>query len=252
MARGPWGWNVRAYRIGIGAALVGTFSCAPVDLRVVAFNAASGAGYTSPEARERQRDFLAAQQADVVFVVEVDRFTQRNGGEDTLKQIWPEATGVFGRATILDVQTSTSRTGEYGVGILFAPGVLDRVEEARVVPLPSHLDEEPRVALVVDAWVRGAPVRLVCTHFSVYGPEPKSIRTMQASAVLDLRRRDRPVIIGGDFNGALEEVNLGPAATSDVMGVIVWGANARGGVSVPAPKGVTDHEGAAVLTVRLP
>lgn len=223
------------------APLVLLAGCASLEVRAVAFNAASGAGYTSPDVRDAQRAFLASCRPDVAFVSEVDVGTSRNGGGNVLRQVWPEsAVSLFGGTGLLDA----SPPGWYGVGLMVAPGLVE-VKRTEVVPLPAHIDEEPRVALVVDVELSGAALRLVSTHLSAYGPDVEAVRALQAQAVLALVKG--PTIIGGDFNGA----DVGAAASSDVLGVVVHGLPVVGVEDVEAPPGVTDHRGAAVAVIRL-
>jgi endonuclease/exonuclease/phosphatase family metal-dependent hydrolase len=170
------------------------------SLRVLSYNIHAGKDAAQQHNLRRVADVILGSGADIVLLQEVDRRTQRSGGEDHLATL-AQLTGLhsaFGKS--LDYQG-----GEYGIAVL-SRFPLDSV---RVVPLAVTPPQErsggvyePRVGLHVIARAPGCSIHVVNTHI-----DPASEPTYRHQEVIGLlahmRRTVAPqatLIFGGDLN----------------------------------------------------
>lgn len=168
---------------------------------------------------DRFRRAVAALDADVLALQEVDRDQPRSGGVD-LTAVAAEAMGAVDQrfAAALtglpgDWRGATGDEAEgtpaYGIALLSRHPVSSwRIARLPAVPLrvpfrPSGsfrlawVRDEPRVALLADIESPGGPVRVVATHLSYL---PVSNGRQLRRLVRGLDRSSGPTVLTGDLN----------------------------------------------------
>jgi endonuclease/exonuclease/phosphatase family metal-dependent hydrolase len=146
---------------------------------------------------------LRALAPDVILLQEVFR---TSGGEAHTSVALADALGLVhayapGRAKPRTWQ-GREVPSESGLAIL-ARGPITRVER---LPLPSDDEGGERLALLVDARIRGQSVLACCVHLS-HLREDDARRTQQLATVLAHPRWTEPAalrVLGGDFNATAE------------------------------------------------
>lgn len=194
----------------------------PTRLTALTLNIHAGRTKTGDLDLERVADELAAWDADVLMLQEVDRGRPRS---DALAQArWlGEQLGLewaYGA-------TRQLRPGSTGNAVLSRFPVLE--VRTRALPRLPGLYRRGLVQLTVD--VEGQAVEVISTHLDHVAP---AARRAQATAVAGVvRRSDRPVLLGGDLNA---EPGFPPLAILDRAGLDdPWAAVGRGdGLTVPA------------------
>jgi endonuclease/exonuclease/phosphatase family metal-dependent hydrolase len=191
--------NLRILSLSAFALLIPLFSAAdgvpasPEDLRVLSYNIRHGRGMDDKVDFDRIAKLIAATQADLIALQEVDKGVGRSGKVDT-PEFLGKALGMhhqFGRFM-------PYQGGEYGLAVLSKFPVV----EARVHKLPGG--GEPRVALEIEVDVPNTAglntrVSFVCVHFDWNSPDDS--RFAQAAALIKiLRDRKHAVIVAGDYN----------------------------------------------------
>lgn len=209
-------------------------SSPPASLRLVSYNIKHGLGMDGVLDLERVGDYLAATDADVVLLQEVDERASRSGGVDQAAALGARLGMTAHFAPFMDFQG-----GRYGLAILAAPQVM----AAEVVALPAGT-LEPRSAMVVTLDVDGAPLRVANAHLDWLADDER--RVAQARALLEALLVEGgegpgapgPVILGGDLNDVPESRTL-----ALLQG---WSAFGRVGPAAPtfpadAPDRTIDH-----------
>ena len=131
------------------------------------------------------------QQADVVFLQEVDVLTKRAKVNEAA--VLAQKTGMqvyFGKAIDFD-------GGEYGVAILSRYALT----ETKTTRLPTAVgtNGEPRVLATAHIVVNGKTITLACTHLDAQRSDTN--RLLQMSAINTLLKDEvHPVLLAGDFN----------------------------------------------------
>jgi endonuclease/exonuclease/phosphatase family metal-dependent hydrolase len=162
-------------------------------VRVATFNLKHGVGVDAVLDLERSVDVIAATDADLVGLQELDRGVRRSGRVDQPRRI-AELTGMDVRFH----RTIRTGGGEYGIGIATRAGA---TVNDRFVRLPRGGHEEPRGAIVV----RYPPLNAIVTHLTHAGPA----QGPQLRALAELARELGPrVVLLGDLNIARHD--LGP------------------------------------------
>lgn len=194
---------------GVLLALAGALLAAPspasaqradAAITVVTYNIHAGKDADGQPNLERVAALLDTLEAEVVLLQEVDRRTERSGGEDHLAEL-EQLTGLHvAFAKSLDYQG-----GEYGIGALSRWPI----EGMRVLSLPtepplrrSNGSDQPLVALYIVIAAPAGRVHVVNTHLVAEGAGTN--RKQQLVALLAHVRRlvpqGAPLIVGGDFN----------------------------------------------------
>jgi endonuclease/exonuclease/phosphatase family metal-dependent hydrolase len=190
---------------------------------------------------------IAALDADVVALQEVDRGLARSGDVDQVAGLADRlgVTGVFCPALLGDPGTSWTTVGDgdadgpaYGVGVLSRLPLLghDRValpgggpgsRRPGATPTRPGWDREPRTALAVDVATPAGPLSVITTHLS-YLPW-RAVRQLQEAATPGAG----PRVLCGDLNL--------PAVA--VRAVLRGWAHAGGGPTYPSwqPRTQLDH-----------
>ncbi|MFI9484976.1 endonuclease/exonuclease/phosphatase family protein [Promicromonospora sp. NPDC052451] len=210
------------------------------QVRVATFNVQHGLGPDGRVDNHRLADAVAALDADVVALQEVDRRQARSGGVDQARlcattagavdhRFLPALTGPFRYPGVRRRARAAEppETPGYGVALLSR----FPVRHWRVLLLPPATPwvwgrvqlgaDEPRVALAAQVDAPSGPLTVVCTHLSVYrfptvtwagglarraaGYRPGSPGERHADRQLARLRQwltalSRPLVVLGDFN----------------------------------------------------
>lgn len=161
-------------------------------IRLVTFNIAHGRGRDRRVDLTRTVATLAALDADVLCLQEVDRhYGRRSGWADQGAELAQALgmTSVYGASVRLDADRDGAPEREYG------NAVLSRHPLRRLVvhPLPIRGRSEPRSLLLAEQ----GDLVVGCVHLQ---HDDAAARTRQAAAVLTALPADRPLVLAGDFN----------------------------------------------------
>lgn len=184
---------------------VGAAAAAAADrtLRVMTYNIHAGRDADGIPNLERVATIVREHGADIVLLQEVDRGTERAGGEDQLARLQALTGfhGAFGKS--LDYQG-----GEYGIAILSRWPV----RGTRTIPLPVEPPQEraggsyePRVALFAEVDTPTGEVSVMNTHLD---PSPTAVYRAQEMTALLAAAAELPagrlLFFGGDLNARPE------------------------------------------------
>jgi endonuclease/exonuclease/phosphatase family metal-dependent hydrolase len=166
---------------------------APRKLTIATYNTHHGEGTDGTTDMNRTAAALAATNAQLVALQELDRGVQRSGGEDQpakLAQLaavevrfFPTLQNVFGEG------------GQFGIGVA-AAGPID----AEFHPLPRTGEDRPH-GLVIARW---EGITLIGTHLSRY----HATRTAEMTKILSMAATiEGPTIVAGDFNDVADNLH---------------------------------------------
>jgi endonuclease/exonuclease/phosphatase family metal-dependent hydrolase len=185
----------------------------PAPLRVLVYNIHAGKDADRADNLIRVAGVVRETRADLVFLQEVDRGTERSRRVDQVAELalLTGMHGVFGKT--LDFQG-----GGYGVALLSRwPVSGDTLVHLAADP-PGEAtasSREPRGVLRARVAAPGGPLYLLNTHLDASGPD--TFRRREAAALLGIAGRLREggarVLVGGDFNATPES-----AVIADVLG----------------------------------
>jgi endonuclease/exonuclease/phosphatase family metal-dependent hydrolase len=169
-------------------------------VRVLTYNIHAGKDAAQQPNIEKVAALIAASDADIVMLQEVDRRTTRAGGADHFAELerLTRMHAAFGKS--LDYQG-----GDYGIAVLSRWPI----DSATTVPLKveppqerSGLSHEPRVGLHAVVRAPSGALHVVNTHIDAGGPG-----TYRRQEVIGLLARIRntipqgvPLVFGGDLN----------------------------------------------------
>lgn len=198
-------------------------------LRLLTFNIRHGEGLDDRLDLGRIADVIAAQDADVVALQEVDRhFGERSGFAD---QAWIlgrhlQMSAVFGGEVREPPPAPGQPPREYG------SAVLSRLPIAawRFIPLPTWPGHEGRGVLFADLVVGEHSVRVGSAHLSHEDPEPRLAQTRLIRQIIT--DGERPTVLLGDLNAGPDDVAIPPL--TDVL-TDAWATAGTGpGFTFPA------------------
>jgi endonuclease/exonuclease/phosphatase family metal-dependent hydrolase len=192
-------------------------AAADVDqLRVATFNVRHGrVGVHGPSVPWRLREGVAALDADIVGLQEVDRRVFRSWFVDQVelgRRAAAAADAVFGRARWF------GPGGHYGNALLVRGGIGPR----EVVELPVEGGRERRIAIVADAIVRGRELTVAVTHLQ--NDHREALRQLDVLG-RRLAGRPGPAVLLGDLNLRPDDVRL---VTEPLGFTVAGGANSSG------------------------
>ncbi|BDZ42323.1 hypothetical protein GCM10025865_16220 [Paraoerskovia sediminicola] len=171
---------------------------------------ALGATRTTDASLARFEDAVAALDADVLALQEVEVGRRRSAGAD-LTLIAARATGAVAHRFVPTVRyrSLTGHESAYGIAIvsrlpvsewheLHMPGLrLPRLRRTRRPPGLRVVGEEPRAAVAAVVASDDGPVTVVATHLSVRSPRnTDQLHVIHAWAA----RFPRPLVLAGDLN----------------------------------------------------
>jgi endonuclease/exonuclease/phosphatase family metal-dependent hydrolase len=175
------------------------------EIRVLVYNIHAGRDASGAPNLERVAELVRATRADIVFLQEVDRGTERSGGEDQ-PAILHELTGhqvAFGRT--LDYQG-----GEYGIAVLSRWPITENAVRPLIIHPPQARaggSYEPRGALIARTDGPHGTIRLLDTHLDASGDDRYRLQEVrQVRALADSIRAigGDLVLVAGDFNAEPE------------------------------------------------
>lgn len=204
----------------LGTLLAACATAPPVrdrSVHILTYNIHAGKDAQSVPSIPRIGAFIDSLKPDIVFLQEVDRKTERSGGEDHLAQL-AKLTGMNAAfAKSLDYQG-----GEYGIGML-SRWPIDSVIVVHLTVEPPEQraggSTEPRVALHAVVRTPFGPLHFVNTHIDA--AREGTYRRQEIVGLLAHIRRHvpaaEPVIFGGDLNSrpATDEIGAVSLALSD-------------------------------------
>ena len=165
----------------------------PIRVRVLTYNIHHGEGTDRRFDLWRLAEVIKSVQPDIIALQEVDRGTDRAGGQDQLAEL-QRLLGMhaeFGKAF-------DYAGGGYGVAVMARWPLLNPINH----PLPNSPDNEPRTALTVHLRTSeaGPLVRFTSTHLA-HGRRSED-RLLQARHLNELLLSDteQPSILAGDLN----------------------------------------------------
>ena len=188
----------------LGCATTGTPSAVGDRVRVLVYNIHAGKDAAGVDNLSGVAELVRRTDADLVLLQEVDRGTRRSGRTDQ-PAVLAERTGfhvAFGSALDYD-------EGKYGVAVLSRwPILADTLIHLPVTPLQTRAggSHEPRGALRVVIASPMGRLAVLNTHLDATGDD--RWRRQEADSIVSLtsriRRTERVVLVGGDFNSTPE------------------------------------------------
>lgn len=170
-------------------------------LRVATFNIAHGRGRGGVVDVRRTAETLAALDADVVCLQEVDRhFSERSGWADQAGDLADALgmTAMYGAALRRPAADPGRPPREYGNAILSRR----LMHGHRVVPLPGRPRSEPRSMVVAE--LSGGP-HVACVHLQ---HNSAAARAEQIAVVLRALPTNAPLVLAGDLNATPDAPEL--------------------------------------------
>jgi len=161
------------------------------ELRIVSYNIRHGRGMDDVVDPERIAAVIRDLRPDIVCLQEVDKDQPRSGHIDLTEVLADllDMEGVFGPNFYFN-------DGEYGNATLSRFPILEHDNLA----LPNPDNVEPRGALRTVIEVDGVPVEIWNTHWGLRPHE----RAEQSAAMLERLADDKPVLVIGDLNEAVD------------------------------------------------
>jgi beta-N-acetylhexosaminidase len=173
-------------------------------VRVLVYNIHAGKDAAGTDNLSGVAELVRSTGADLVLLQEVDQGTRRSGGVDQ-PAVLAERTGfhvAFGSALDYD-------EGKYGIAVLSRwPILSDTLIHLPVTPPQARAggSHEPRGALRVVVAAPSGRLAVINTHLDASGDD--RWRRQEADSIVSLasqlRRGERSVIVGGDFNSTPE------------------------------------------------
>lgn len=176
-------------------------------MRLLTFNIRHGEGLDDRLDLGRIAEVIAAQDADVVALQEVDRhFGERSGFAD---QAWIlgrhlEMSAVFGGEVRQPPPAPGQPPREYGSAVLSRLPIM----AWRFVPLPTWPGHEGRGVLFADLAIGQHSVRVGSAHLSYEDPQPRLAQTRLLQQIIT--DDARPTVLAGDFNARPDDVAFPP------------------------------------------
>ncbi|MEA2487760.1 MAG: hypothetical protein QOF16_1414 [Actinomycetota bacterium] len=170
-------------------------------IRVATFNLHRCEGADGVVDVSRSIAAIAATEADVIALQEIDRGLPRSGSIDQVAEI-ERATGlhVHFRATV------RRAGGEYGIGLATSDPI-----DVVATDLPGGGDSEPRAALIASIDVAGTRVAVIATHLAQ--GRHRTIQELQLARLAELvSARPGLVVLMGDLNRRPGELDVLGAA----------------------------------------
>ncbi len=155
-------------------------------LKVISFNIQNG--YTVNYNYALLGADIAAENADLVGIQELDRFTRRNGNQDGMTLLASAA----GYEHYAYTKTIDYMGGEYGTAILSKYPI----KHFAVLPMESHRDEQ-RAASIAVIEIDGKELTYINTHLSLGRADA---RKEQFETLAKLVEEKRHYLLTGDFN----------------------------------------------------
>ena len=141
----------------------------------------------------RIADLIHEAGADIVGFQEIDMFTNRTGGLDTISAL----TAATGFPHALFIPAMDYDGGQYGTAILSRYPIVD----SGILPLPSASYEPRAFGYVMVETEDGPPLTLLNTHLSYESHDQQDI---QFAYIADWMGKhltpDTPAVLTGDFN----------------------------------------------------
>lgn len=210
----------------------------PTDraLRFATYNIRHGRGTDDRVDLDRVAATLAALDADVVVLNEVDLFWWRSGFQNQVEVL----AGKLGYPYALFAQALAGPLPLGPVRPRYGNALLSRlpVRSFEVLPLPHGPFTEPRAlfhAVLEAGQDPDRPLHLFGTHLGLSAAD----RLQQAAAIreaLDRLEPGTPVLLMGDFNEPLDGPSLGPLREILVSGADALGLPPSGTPTFPAPQ----------------
>ena len=187
-------------------------------LRVATYNIAAGAGANGVFDLARTARTLAALDADLIGLQEVDvAWNARSEWRDLASELAEQLgmSGYFGPIYSLDPLEPGQSRREFGVAVLSRSPILTatnheitRLSTQVPDPVPAPAPGFPEVLVRI----RGAVVQVYCTHLD-YRADP-SVRELQVAdmraVMAERRRRHTHQLLLGDLNATPDAPELGP------------------------------------------
>ena len=214
-------------------------------LRLVSYNIKSGLHH--PDGLTAVAATIRALDPDILALEEVDRQTERAGGDDQAAEL-AVATGLEHHA--FGVATPWFGQGEYGIALLSRFPLRDVQTVPLWVPTDPSVAEslrEPRALLSASLDADGVPVRVFVAHLGL-SDEQRRVQARQiAAAVRQAAVHAAPVLMG-DFNAerGSPPIQMLDDVLSDAHGDLA--DEARGSF----PTGVAPDERIAIDYVMVP
>lgn len=196
-------------------------------LTVASYNIKHGQGMDETVNLARQAAVIAALNADVVTVQEVDMMNRRTGFADQTAELarhLRDETG--GDWRHLDAPAIAFEGGHYGNGMLFDAARLTLVDYRNIALPESAEGDGARSAAVAHLRTEGeADVTVIGTHLTHKNTATEGDSTYQLDSIKlidDAAGTDRPAIIAGDLNASVDPARDHNPATMTRLEELGW------------------------------
>ncbi len=170
-------------------------------IKIITFNIAHGKGLDGIVNIERQAELVKKYSPDVVFLQEIDMYTNRAGKENQIrdfsKKIFLPYCSMESNITLED--------GYYGDGIISRFPISFSVNY--LMPL-TDLNHEQRGILCNRISLGTAKINLFSVHLSTYKDE-RILACKELNRIISKIDKNEIIIIGGDFNVGVTRLGKG-------------------------------------------
>ena len=167
-------------------------------LKTITFNIHHGQGIDEIIDVKRQAELLKQYNPDVIFLQEIDMYTQRVGDESQL-DIISNYTGLYYRTIGINIRY---RKGFYGTGILSRFPV---EYCANFLTPQTNISHEQRGILYNKISFGTTKLHLFCVHLSTYKDE-RLLALEELLKVINKINKKEIIIVGGDFNVGITKI----------------------------------------------
>lgn len=174
------------------------FASTPLNLKVMTYNLRFG----ELASMEQLGEFIKSKNPDIVFLQEVDVFTQRENAKHQNGKNFIAELGYYTNMLSVYSKSIDYKGGYYGLGILSKYPF----ESMQRYKLPIVEGHEQRCLLVGKVEVKeNYTLTVACTHLDLLA-KTREIQVKEINRIL--KDSTGPIVIGGDFNALPNSVEI--------------------------------------------
>ena len=167
-------------------------------LKTITFNMCHGEGMDGIIDVERQAKFLKKYKPDIIFLQEIDMYTQRVYSENQIYKM-AKGVGLYYRSMGINIKY---KNGYYGDGILSRFPI--EYSANYLMPLVDH-ENEQRGILCNKISFGTTKINLFSVHFPT-NEEERKLGADELLSIIEKIDENEIIIVGGDFNIGVKKI----------------------------------------------